>query len=133
MKKTAYTAIALLVLVGSMAMAAQAQSVRLPQVRADIPFQFHVGNTTLPAGEYMVRLVNPDSDAMTLQISDRDGGANAIISMNGAHGSGQGTTKLGFRRYGTQYYFAEVWINGATDGLRAPKSKAERATQKELA
>jgi hypothetical protein len=133
MKKTAYTTIALLVLVGLMALAAQAQSVRQPQVRADIPFQFQVGNTMLPAGEYMVRLVNPDSDARTLQISRTDGGANAIISMNGAHGSGQGTTKLGFRRYGNQYYFAEVWIDREKDGLRAPKSKAERATQKELA
>ena len=131
--KTAYTMIALLVLVGSMAVAAQAQSVRQPQVRADIPFQFHVGNTTLPAGEYTVRLVNPDSDAAALQISRRDGGANAIINMIGASGSGQGMTKLGFRRYGNQYYFAEVWVDGEKAGLQAPKSKVERATQKELA
>jgi hypothetical protein len=42
-------------------------------------------------------------------------------------------SKLTFHRYGNQYYFAEVWIDGEKDGLQAPKSKAERATQKELA
>jgi hypothetical protein len=133
MKKTAYTMIALLVLVGSMAVAAQAQTIRHAEVRANIPFQFHVRDTTLPAGEYVVRQLTADSDAVTLQISRKDGGASAIVNMIGAAGDAGPMTKLTFRRYGNQYYFAEVWIDGARDGLRAPKSKVERATQKELA
>jgi hypothetical protein len=133
MKKTAYTFIALLVLVGSMAVAAQAQTVSRAQVRVDIPFQFNVGNTTMPAGEYLVQQLNPASDAATLQFSRKDGGANAIINMIGAIGDGRAMTKLSFRRYGNQYYFGEVWVDGGKDGLQAPKSKAERATQRELA
>jgi hypothetical protein len=125
--------IALVVLVGSMAVAAQSQTARRAPVRVSIPFQFHVGNATLPAGDYTVRLVNPDSDAQTLQISQQDGRANAIINMIGATGNGQATTRLNFRRYGNQYYFAEIWVDGEKDGLQAPKAKAERATQKELA
>jgi hypothetical protein len=125
--------IALLVLVGSMALATQAQSVSHAQMRVSIPFQFKVGNATLPAGEYLVRQINSDSGAATLQISRRDGGANALINMSGAIGDGRAMTRLGFRRYGNQYYFGEVWVEGAQDGLQAPKSKAERATQKELA
>jgi hypothetical protein len=133
MKKTAYSMIALLVLVGSMAVAAQAQTAGRAQVRVSIPFQFHVGNATLPAGDYLVRQLNSDSNAATLQISRKDGGANTIINMIGAVGDAQATTKLMFRRYGNQYYFGEVWVNGESAGLQAPKSKAERATQKELA
>jgi len=125
--------IALLVLVGSMAAAAQAQSVNHAQIRVSIPFQFKVGNATLPAGEYLVRQITTDSDAATLQISRRDGGANALINMCGAIRNGQAMTQLGFRRYGNQYYFGEVRLEGARDGLQAPRSKAERATQKELA
>ncbi len=133
MKKTAYTMIALLVLVGSMAVAAQAQTGGYAQVRADIPFQFQVGNQTLPAGEYIVRQLNTNSAAATLQISRKDGSARAIVNMIGSMGDAPATTTLRFRRYGNQYYFAEVWINGEKNGLRAPKSKAEGVTQKELA
>ena|SRR5436190_24191012 len=133
MKKTAYTMIALLVLVGSMAVAAQAQTAGRAQMRVSIPFQFHVGDKTLPDGDYLVQQLNPTSGAMTMQISRKDGGANTIINMIGASGDTQSMTKLVFRRYGNQYYFAEVWIDGEKDGLQAPKSKAERATQKELA
>ena len=133
MKKTAYTMIALVVLVGSIAAAAQAQTARHAPVRVSIPFQFNVGNTAMPAGEYLIRPLIPDSGSAILQFSRKDGGANAIINMIGISGNGHELTKLSFRRYGNQYYFAEVWVNGDRDGLQAPKSKAERATQRELA
>jgi hypothetical protein len=133
MKKTAYTIIAMLVLVGSMGAVAQAQSVRPAAVRVSIPFQFNVGNTTMPAGDYLIRQLNPATGSDTLQISRRDGSANAIVNMIGAIGNGQPLTKVIFRRYGNQHYFGEVWIDGDKDGLQAPRSKAERGTQKELA
>ena len=43
MKKQAYTMMALLVLMGSMAMAAEAQNNSRRQLIANIPFQFNVG------------------------------------------------------------------------------------------
>jgi hypothetical protein len=85
----------------------------------------------MPAGDYTIQQLDPNSVA--LQISRRDGSANVVLNMIGALSGTQSMSKLTFRRYGNQYYFAEVWIDGAHDGLRAPKSKAERATQKELA
>jgi len=133
MKKTTYTMMALLVLVGAIAVAAQAQTVSRAQVRVSIPFQFHVGNTTMPAGDYLLQQINPASDMATLQISRKDGRANVIVNMIGAISDGRAMSRLGFRRYGNQYYFGEVWIDGNSDGLQAPKTKAERATQKELA
>ena len=133
MKKTTYTMIALLVLIGSMAVAAQAQTARHAPVRVSIPFQFNVGNATLPAGDYLIRELSEDSSAAILQISRKDGSANVIVNMFGALGQTQAMSKLTFHRYGNQYYFAAVWIDGEKDGLQAPKSKAERATQKELA
>jgi hypothetical protein len=125
--------IASLVLVGSMAVAAQAQSNRHQLVRVSIPFQFNVGNTTMPAGDYLVRELNENTTASTLQISRQDGGANVIVNVIGEMGQAQAISKLTFHRYGNQYYFAGLWIDGEKDGLQAPKSKAERATQKEMA
>src|SRR5947209_4663959 len=125
MKKTAYTMIALLLLIGSVAVAAHAQTDGHAQMRVSIPFQFNVGNTTLPSGDYTVRQINTDSNAATLQIRRKDGSANVLVNMIDAIGDTQAMTKLMFHRYGNQYYFAEVWLEGAKDGWQAPKSKAE--------
>ena len=69
--------------------------------------------------------------ATALELARR--GANVIINMIGSIGDGQAMTKVMFHRYGDQYYFGEVWIDGDKDGLQAPRSKAERATKQELA
>src|SRR5437016_802557 len=133
MKKQAYTVIALLVLVGSMAVAAQAQTSGRTQLIAKIPFQFNAGNKTLPAGEYSVRQVNPDSDCGVLLLSSRDGNASAMIQVGSVIGKAQETAKLTFHRYGNKYFFAQAWIDGDNTGMQAPKSKAERAAESELA
>src|SRR5215831_1802339 len=133
MKTTGYTMIALLVLVASMAVAAQAQTAHRAPVRVSIPFQFNVGNTTLPAGDYTMRTLDADSRAATLQISRKDGSMNVIVNMIGTMGQSPAMSKLTFHRYGNRYYFAGLWMDGEPEGLQAPKSKAERATQKELA
>ena len=133
MKKQAYTMIALLVLVGSMAVAAQAQTSGRTQLIAKIPFQFNVGNKALPAGEYSVRQINPDSDHSVLQLSSKDGNASAMIQVDSVIGKAQETAKLTFHRYGNKYFFAQAWIDGDNTGMQAPKSKAERAAESELA
>jgi len=133
MKKQAYTMIALIVLVGSMAIAAKAQIGGRTQFVANIPFQFNVGNKTRPAGEYSVRQVNPDSDCGVLLLSSRDGNASALIQVDSVIGKAQETAKLTFHRYGNKYFFAQAWIDGDNTGMQAPKSKAERAAESELA
>ena len=133
MKKQTYTMIALLVLVGSMAVAAQAQTSGRTQLIANIPFQFNVGNKTLPAGEYSVRQVNPDSDCGVLLLSSRDGNASAMIQVGSVIGKAPETAKLTFHRYGNKYFFAQAWIDGDNTGMQALRSKAERAAENELA
>ena len=132
MKKTAYTMIALLGLLGSMAVAANAQS-NGRRLVATIPFQFNVGDKTLPAGEYTVAQTNPSSDRAVLQLRSKDGRSSAMIQMNNAIGKASERARLVFNRYGNQHYFAAAWIDGDTSGLQAPKSHAERATERELA
>jgi hypothetical protein len=56
---------------------AQAQTGSRTQLIAKIPFQFNVGNKSMPAGEYTVSQVNPSSDRAVRQLrtamqSDRD-------------------------------------------------------------
>jgi hypothetical protein len=133
MKKQAYIMIAMIVLVGSMAVAAQAQTSGRTHLIANIPFEFSVGGKTLPAGEYTVRQVNPASDHAVLQLRSKDGSAGAMVQMGSVIGKAQDGAKLIFNRYGDQYFFAQAWVDGDTTGLQAPRSAVEHAAERELA
>ena len=133
MKKQTYTMIAMIVLVGSMAVAAQAQNGGRTQMIANIPVEFSVGGKTLPAGEYAVAQVNPASDHAVLQFRQIYGNASAMAQMGSVIGKSQESAKLIFNRYGTQYFFAQAWVDGENTGLQAPKSRAERNIEAELA
>lgn len=133
MKRQAYTLIAMIVLVGSMAVVAKAQTISSTEFRANIPFEFSVGKKTLPAGEYTLRQTNRNSDLPVLQIKSRNGNDSALVRAMFVIGSAPETAKLVFHRYGNQYFFAEAWVDGDTSGLRAPKTRAERVAQRELA
>ena len=100
---------------------------------ADIPFTFHVGNQSLPAGEYTVRCTNPASDVKVLQLRSKDGKSNVLVRTNSIVGRMNKDTKLVFNRYGNQYYFAQAWLVADNVGMRATKSRNEIATAKELA
>ena len=133
MKKQAYTMIAMIVLVGSMAVAAQAQTSGRTQLMANIPFEFNVGGKTLPAGEYAVAQVNPASDHAVLQLRSKDGRASAMVQMGSVIGKAQESAKLIFNRYGNRYFFAQAWVDSDKTGLEVPKSRAERAAGREIA
>src|SRR5688572_23163309 len=78
MNKT-YSMIALLVLIGSLAMTAQGQTNNRKLVEASIPFEFNVGDRTMAAGEYTIRLVSPHSEPSVLQILDAKGDAVMLL------------------------------------------------------
>ncbi len=130
MKKT-YTTIALAVLVCAMAVAANAQGNGRRMV-ANVPFQFNVGDKTLPAGEYTIVQTNPSSDLAVLQIRTKDGSQHVLVQMGSIVRKSADASTLVFHRYGNKYFFAQAWIDGEREGLSAPSSRAERATQKEL-
>jgi hypothetical protein len=132
MKKQAYTMMALLVLMGSMAVAAKAQNSGRRQLIANIPFQFNVGDASLPAGEYVVTQINPASDQVVLQIRIIDGSRSAIVSMISTMRKTNTGAELVFNRYGNKYFFAQAWVDGESEGLSALKSRTERATKNEL-
>jgi hypothetical protein len=127
MKRQAYTLIATMVLVGSMAVAAEAQNNGRTRMTARIPFEFSVGDKTMPAGNYTVSQINPASDRVVLQLRNQDGDATAMLQMNAVTGEAPETAKLVFRRYGSQYFFAEAWIDGLSAGLQAPTPRTERS------
>ncbi len=133
MKKQAYTMIAMIVLVGSMGMAAKAQTGGRIALIANIPFQFSIGNKSLPAGEYTVRSISDDSSNVVLRMQSRDGKQSMMLQMSTVEGRAKESAKLIFNRYGDHYFLAQAWVDGQKTGLEAPKSRAERAAEREFA
>lgn len=132
MKKRVMSSFALLILVAaSAAVSVHAQSV--DEIRVNIPFEFTVGDKTLPAGKYSVRRVfgGPNSP---LYVQNRDSNETATTLTQVAQASSNPAgARLVFNRYGEEYFLAQVWTGGSGIRQEIPKSHRERSLEKELA
>jgi hypothetical protein len=127
MKKYLWLPLILMAVIGSAALTTKAQSSY--GVRANVPFDFNVGDKTLPAGKITAREMSASSGA--LAISNLDKRQHAIRIAHGVSSSNQnGPAKLVFRKYGNRYYLTQVWIPGY-NGMEFQKSKTERALERE--
>ena len=117
-----------LVMAGMMALTAMA-STRVAQAQellvVNIPFDFVAGKTTLPAGEYSIKVSSPEG---TLLLLDRkDAAASAFISTNAVvKAEIQTESKLIFNRYGDRYFLSQVWTEGNSQGRQLLKSAREK-------
>jgi hypothetical protein len=109
---------------------ANAQSTQL--VRADVPFEFIVGNQTMPSGKYNIASVTNQGDGLAIRSADN---GSAAIRLSDSIESKKNNTqaRLVFHRYGQRYFLAEVWRGGDTTGRLLHKSKEEKAIERELA
>ncbi len=96
-------------------------------MRANIPFDFRIGGTLLPSGEYSIHHANG------MLFVSQTGGAHkgSVVFTVGTDRPNRSTEKgtLQFNRYGDSYYLSKVWT---------PDSETARATlqtprEKELA
>lgn len=97
-------------------------------LRAKIPFDFVVGNSKLPAGEYFFGNALTTSD-LVLAISNRDSIANTL-TIRAEIRTRTDTSKLIFHRYGDQYFLFQVWQQGTMTGRTIQKSHAEREIER---
>jgi len=127
MYKHAYQAlVALTLFAGLMVSATQAQSIML---KADIPFDFVVGDKQLPSGEYHVKSLNQ----VEMEIQSKDGRSTAIAlttGMQAAKSSDAG--KLIFNRYGDQYFLSKIWAAWSDTGRQLRKCRLEREVAQRL-
>lgn len=118
---TGFVLVATLSLTG----AAKAQS-SSSRIRANIPFDFIVGNTKLPGGEYLIRRANTNGDTFVLITSVR--GRASIFRVTTAifTANPNNPVRLVFHRYGDQYFLSEIWPSAGGNGRRIPESSKER-------
>ena len=120
---TVITLVALLV--GTSAYAQTAST-----VKASIPFDFRIGNESLPAGVYAVS--NIYGARVTLR--SLDGRKTVVLMTNDIqanHAPADG--KLVFTRFGELYFLSQIWTAGEEVGRTVIKSNAEKEMASRIA
>jgi hypothetical protein len=98
-----------------------------------IPFDFHLGNKPLPAGNYVVsRSFGSDDSILSIDSASH---SHRLFFPTTARSERAVPAEAGlvFNRYGSQYYLAQVWRSGGQIVLSLHKSRGERLLQRELA
>ena len=109
------------------AVAANGQSSQ--RFRAQVPFDFVVGDKTLHAGKYRVGAIEQSSDAIAIVNTAGDGAIR--LSSPTKRSDRVNTAKLVFHRYGSMYFLSEVWMADERTGRELSLGKQERAIQRE--
>jgi hypothetical protein len=104
-----------------LATAAQAQTTN---VKANIPFDFVVGNHAYSAGEYTVKSISQNVAA--LRVDNAEESEEGITLSNACQKAQPATqTTLVFQRLGDNYFLYQIWTEGRSLGREFPMSKAE--------
>ena len=93
------------------------------QLKANIPFDFTVGNTWMPAGEYTI------SSPLHQVVQVRSVDLSKIATIVGSQGYNESSSgnKLVFDKYGEQYFLHRVLCpSTASLNLEIPQGKAEK-------
>src|SRR5215471_10783582 len=103
-------------------------------VRADIPFDFTVGDKKFPAGEYSIGRAQSGTDDAMVQISSVKGSLTAFrLTSANLNLTRKGSDTLVFHQYGDQYFLAEVWPAGGNVGRTLRVCRGERAARESMA
>ncbi len=105
-----------------------AQSVRLT---ANIPFEFTIGNKTLPAGDYMIM---NGSDPYALMFQGKQGHVGALVLTKREDvvptDHPERITRLQFNKYGDRYFLSKVDDGWVGSGFVVRPSRPERELEK---
>lgn len=131
MKRQVFDLLVLGLLVVLAVASAQAQSTI---AKANVSFDFAVGDTRLPAGEYTIVSGAPDVAPELLVFRDGQGRAREVTMTTRMEPGNNNQPKLIFRRYGTRYFLSQVWLNAGESGCQVregsqEKELAERGTE----
>jgi hypothetical protein len=97
-------------------------------VVAQVPFEFQIGDTTMPRDVYTISRV---AGAGTLMVRSEHRGVFVIAQSSGNDNAGS-RSKLVFYRIGNQYFLRELQLSGLP-AMTLPESRSEREARRLLA
>jgi len=101
-------------------------------LQVNIPFQFHVGNTKLPAGQYVIHMLD-GSDLRVMEISSADGSTSALFEVQDAEAnSTPAKSELIFNKYGNRYFLRRCLTKATQAAVRCSCRAMKRRSVKRL-
>jgi len=96
----------------------------------DIPFQFHAGNTKLPAGKYRIHVLE-NSDLTVMEITSVDGSTSALFQVEDSDANvAPAKSELIFNKYGNRYFLAKLYDESNASGSKVVESRYEKQISK---
>ena len=99
-------------------------------VRANIPFDFTIRGTTLPAGEYEISRITQDGGLEVANLKNRH--EHVMLETQPVTRANYSKGELEFHRYGDTYFLYEIWTPGLETGRQLPISHQEKALRREM-
>jgi hypothetical protein len=95
-----------------------------------IPFEFKVGDETLPAGKYLVGSPSIAGSFIVVQSAEEGPSAAALTGGSLRSNRRSSAPKLVFKVYGGVHFLSEVWTGYGGTGVEVSTSEEERALAK---
>ena len=116
-------------MIAATALVAAAGSASAQTLRADIPFEFRVGNRVMAAGTYRVSLSQP-SGAPVFELSNVHSGRSAIVVGQvpddpRKEWEAEGNPKLAFACASGRCALARLWARSGSHAYKVPRPKRE--------
>ena len=103
-------------------------------VKANVKFDFQIGDRPYPAGKYRITSISTQSENILQIISLGAGNKNEIIVATHSNaGPAQQTPRLVFQQYGEDYFLTEIVLNSDQWGFSIQPSRRQRESEKNLA
>jgi hypothetical protein len=107
-----------------------AQAQIIGDLVVNIPFQFHAGSSRLPAGKYVIHMLD-NTDLTIMEISSADGSVSALFNVQSAESnSTPAKSELIFNKYGNRYFLDKLFDEDNPDGSRVVESRYEKRMDK---
>jgi hypothetical protein len=104
---------------------AKAHAQIIGELEVNIPFQFYAGDAKLPAGKYVVRMLD-NTDLKVMEISSADDSASALFAVGDTQGPAPRKSELIFNKYGNRYFLTKVFDEGNSEGSVVSESQYEK-------
>ena len=105
--------------------AANAQEAR---VKANVPFDFVVGDQVMPAGEYIVGPAGSLGQAIAIR---SENGTDTALTMPCSLSAPSKDSKLVFHAVAGRYFLSQIWVEGYAQGRQLRTSKTEARLAKD--
>lgn len=101
-------------------------------VKANVTFDFHIGERVYPAGEYRIESISRVSDDILIVRSVSDANKNHIIIANYSNAAKWQTPRLVFLKYGGSYFLTQIFLDSGQGGYSIRPSRRQRESEKDL-